>query len=81
MPGVVGNVARATQIVVRAQDVDGATFERELEGMDAVCLQHELDHLDGRLFIDRLSILRRLYLRARAAAPWRRHQDAQAGAA
>ena len=81
VPGVVGNVVRATQIVVRAQDVGGIAFERELEGMDAVCLQHELDHLEGTLFIDRLSLLRRLYMRASAAAPWRRSQKARAGAA
>jgi peptide deformylase len=68
VPGVVGNVVRATQLTVRARDRDGAIFERRLEGMHAVCLQHELDHLEGRLFVDRLPLLRRLGLRLGAAA-------------
>ena len=67
VPGVVGNVVRATEIRVRAQDRAGETFERDLTGMDAVCLQHEMDHLAGKLFIERLSIFRRLRIRAAAA--------------
>ena len=72
VPGVVGNVVRATEIRVRAQDRTGETFERDLTGMDAVCLQHELDHLAGKLFIERLSIFRRLRIRAAAARARRR---------
>jgi peptide deformylase len=72
VPGVVGNVIRATQVSVRAQDRHGESFTRELTGMDAVCLQHEVDHLAGKLFIDRLSIFRRLRIRARARAAARR---------
>jgi peptide deformylase len=68
VPGVVGNVVRATQLRVRAQDRTGVSFERDLEGMHAVCLQHEMDHLQGRLFIDRLSWFRRLRARATAKA-------------
>ena len=64
VPGVVANVIRATQVRVRAQHCNGEPFERELQGMAAVCLQHEMDHLDGRLFVDRLSFLRRLRVRA-----------------
>jgi len=69
VPGVAGNVWRDTRVTVRAQDPDGRLFERGLEGMDAVALQHEIDHLDGMLFIDRLSPLRRvrMWLAARAA--------------
>lgn len=66
LPGLVGNVIRATQVRVQAQKRDGTRFEHDLTGMEAVCLQHEIDHLDGRLFLDRLSLLRRL--RARMAA-------------
>lgn len=66
IPGVKGNVIRATRLRVRAMDQDGVPFERELEGMDAVCMQHEVDHLDGRLFIDRLSLFRRIRLKASA---------------
>ena len=60
VPGVVGNVVRATRLGVRARTLTGEMFETELEDMHAVCLQHELDHLDGRLFVDRLSWWRRL---------------------
>ncbi len=63
VPGVVGNVVRATQVRVRARDRSGEAFERDLEGMPAVCLQHEMDHLVGKLFVDRLSLWRRLRLR------------------
>ncbi len=72
VPGIVGNVVRATEIRVRAQDRTGETFERDLAGMDAVCLQHEMDHLAGKLFIERLSIFRRLRIRAAAARARRR---------
>jgi peptide deformylase len=68
VPGVVGNVVRATQVRVRAHDPAGQVFERDLEGMHAVCLQHEMDHLAGKLFVDRLSLLRRLRVRLAAAA-------------
>lgn len=67
IPGVVGNVVRATEVRVRAQDRTGATFERDLSQMHAVCMQHEVDHLNGKLFIDRLNIFRRLWIKARAA--------------
>ena len=68
VPGVVGNVVRATQLRVRARDTAGEVFERDLEGMHAVCLQHEIDHLAGRLFVDRLSLFRRLRVRLAATA-------------
>lgn len=66
IPGVSGNVIRATRLTVRAMDREGVPFQRELEGMDAVCMQHEVDHLEGRLFIDRLSLFRRIRLKASA---------------
>ncbi len=64
VPGVSGNVIRSTRLTVRAQDRTGAWLERDLESMAAVCLQHEVDHLDGTLFLDRLHPLRRLLFRA-----------------
>lgn len=67
VPGVVGNVIRATQVHVRAQDTGGQYFERALEGMHAVCLQHEIDHLEGGLFIDKLSWYRRWRIKRAAA--------------
>ena len=59
IPGVYGDVERAARVVVRAVDRDGQPFE--VEGIDllATCLQHEIDHLHGKLFIDYLSILKR----------------------
>jgi len=63
IPGISGLVLRATQLRVRARDASGEPFECELEGMDAVSLQHEVDHLDGVLFIDRLSFIKRILLR------------------
>jgi peptide deformylase len=63
VPGVVGNVLRATRVRVRAQGIDGQVFACDLQGMDAVGLQHEMDHLAGTLFVDRLSIFRKLRMR------------------
>lgn len=76
VPDVVGNVIRATAVRVRAQDLSGVTFVRDLSGMAAVCLQHEMDHLAGKLFVDRLSIFRRLRIRAAANARARRRTAA-----
>ena len=67
VPGVEGKVMRATRVRVRAMDRNGEPFVRDLEDMHAVCLQHEVDHLDGKLFIDRLSPIRRLGMRWREA--------------
>lgn len=60
VPGVLDSVRRATRLRVRAADVTGQPFDCALDGLEAVCLLHEIDHLDGRLFVDRLSCLRRL---------------------
>ncbi len=76
VPGVVGNVVRATEVRVRAQDRDGQTFERDLQNMNAACLLHEMDHLDGKLFVDRLSFFRRLRIRASSKAKARRQSSA-----
>lgn len=77
VPGVLGNVIRPTQIRVRAQDPKGEWFERDLVGMHAVCVQHEIDHLEGKLFIDRLSWFRRW--RIKAAAKRGSHQSSTSG--
>jgi peptide deformylase len=71
VPGVVGNVVRATEVTVSAQDGHGARFQRRLAGMAAVSLQHEIDHLDGVLFIDRLSALEKLRMRLFAREHYR----------
>ena len=56
-------VKRAATIRARAQDAKGKVFEVELEGLAAVCLQHEMDHLEGKLFVDYLSDLKRERIR------------------
>jgi len=63
VPGIYDDVPRAARVRVRAQDADGATFERDLDGMLAVCVQHEMDHLEGKLFVDYLSELKRQRIR------------------
>jgi peptide deformylase len=59
VPGIYAEVTRAEKVRVAAQDVRGETFEEDLDGMHAICLQHEMDHLEGKLFIDYLSPLKR----------------------
>ncbi len=59
VPGIYASVKRAENIRVRAQDRHGIVFEEEAEGIHAVCLQHEMDHLQGKLFVDYLSPLKR----------------------
>jgi peptide deformylase len=59
VPGIFAEVSRAETLRVRALDREGKPFEEDLDGMHAICLQHEIDHLDGKLFIDYLSPLKR----------------------
>ena len=59
VPGIYDGVERATAIKVRAQDADGNTRELEAQGLFAVCVQHELDHLMGKVFVEYLSSLKR----------------------
>ncbi|MFD2113136.1 peptide deformylase [Thiorhodococcus fuscus] len=54
VPDYTGNVIRATHIRLKAQDADGRESEFEMEGFEARAVQHELDHLDGLLFVDRV---------------------------
>ncbi len=63
VPGFYELVKRAEHIRVRALDRDGATFELEADGMLAVCIQHECDHLEGKLFVDYISGLKRQRIR------------------
>ncbi|MBS0458377.1 MAG: peptide deformylase [Proteobacteria bacterium] len=59
VPGIYADVHRANRVRVRALDRDGQPFELEAQGVLAVCIQHELDHLAGKLFVDYLSPLKR----------------------
>ena len=55
VPGIYETVSRADWVRVRAQDENGHQFELETDGLLAVCVQHEIDHLDGKVFVDYLS--------------------------
>lgn len=59
VPQSYANVERAAEVTVKAQNLEGEWFEVKAEGLLAICLQHELDHLLGKLFIDYLSPLKR----------------------
>lgn len=63
VPGFYEVVNRPRRISVTALDRDGTSFTRQLEGLLAICLQHEIDHLDGKLFVDYLSPLKRQRIR------------------
>jgi peptide deformylase len=63
VPGYYEPVTRAERIRFRAIDRDGNPFERRADGLLAVCIQHEIDHLDGKLFVDYLSSLKRQRIR------------------
>jgi len=63
VPGIFDEVERAAQVRVRAHDPRGELFQRDLHGALAVCLQHEMDHLEGKLFVDYLSDLKRERIR------------------
>jgi peptide deformylase len=65
LPGIYDKLERAERVKVRAQDRNGERFEFEAEGMLAVCIQHEIDHLEGKLFVDYLSELKRQLIRRR----------------
>ncbi len=72
-------VDRAAVIRVRAFDPDGKPFELDAEGMLAVCIQHEMDHLDGKLFVDYLSEMKRERLKKKASKKAKRAAEDAAG--
>ncbi len=63
VPGIYDKVTRAERIRVRALNRDGKSIEMDADGLLAVCIQHEIDHLDGKLFVDYLSELKRTRIR------------------
>jgi len=63
VPGIYEKVKRANHIRVRALDRDGKEFEMEAEGILSTCIQHEMDHLEGKLFVDYLSEMKRQRIR------------------
>ena len=75
IPDVYGDIERPTGVRVRALGLDGTPFELEGSDLFARCLQHEIDHLHGRLFIDYLSVLKR----RSALAKWTKEKDKYPG--
>jgi peptide deformylase len=72
IPDIYGDVTRAERVVLEATDLEGNRYRRDATGLKARAIQHEIDHLDGILFLDHLSLIRRQMLLAR----WRReHKD------
>jgi peptide deformylase len=67
VPGIYAEVKRAERIRVRALDRDGLSFEIDTDGLLAVCIQHEMDHLAGKLFVDYLSPLKRELVKKKLA--------------
>ncbi len=65
VPGIYEKIARAGRIAVRALGLDGQTFTMQAEDMLAVCIQHEMDHLKGRVFVEYLSRLKQTRIRAK----------------
>jgi peptide deformylase len=78
VPGFYAEVERAEKIRVRFIDRDGEDREMDADGMLAVCIQHEMDHLDGKLFVDYLSETKRQRLRKRLEKERRRRPEAVA---
>jgi peptide deformylase len=72
VPDYTETVSRAESIRVRALDRNGESFELEADGLLAICIQHEMDHLEGKLFVDYLSQLKRQRLRKRLSKTRRR---------
>ena len=67
VPGIFADVTRANEIVVRAYGRDGQAFEMNADGLLAVCIHHEMDHLEGKLFVDYLSPLKREMVKRKLA--------------
>jgi peptide deformylase len=74
VPGIFDKVTRAERVTVRALDRDGKPFELDADGLLAVCIQHELDHLKGKVFVDYLSPLKRNRIKTKLLKQAREHR-------
>jgi peptide deformylase len=79
VPGYFDEVERAKHIRVRARDLDGQVIEFAADGLLAICIQHEIDHLDGKLFVDYLSEMKRQRIRKRLEKERRQRDGASPG--
>jgi peptide deformylase len=75
LPGQYADITRPARVKVRYQDESGARREIEADGLLAICLQHEIDHLDGVLFVDHLSVLKRNMIMRKLAKEQRQKKD------
>jgi peptide deformylase len=80
VPGIYDDVPRAERIRLRSHDAEGKLVERELDGMLAICVQHEMDHLEGKLFVDYLSEMKRQRIRKKLDKERRERGNAAPGA-
>ncbi|SVC47151.1 uncharacterized protein METZ01_LOCUS300005 [marine metagenome] len=80
VPEFTANVERAEKIKVQALDRRGASFQLDADGLLAVCIQHEIDHLEGKLFIDYLSALKRQRLKKKATKSRKHNQPGRISA-
>ena len=78
VPEVYEKVSRAERVTVRALDANGAVFTLDAEGLLAVCIQHEMDHLEGKVFVEKLSRLKLNRIRARLKKQVKRPAGADA---
>ena len=65
VPGIYDTVTRAERITVEALDIDGKPFKLEADGLLAICVQHELDHLNGKVFVEHLSALKKNHIKTK----------------
>jgi peptide deformylase len=72
VPGIYDTLERAERVKVRAYDANGNPFTLEAQGLLAVCIQHEMDHLKGKVFVESLSQLKQQRIRARLAKQLRK---------
>jgi peptide deformylase len=79
VPDVYEKVQRAERVTVRAQDGEGRAYTLEADGLLAVCIQHEMDHLEGRVFVEKLSRLKQNRIRARLKKQERRTPAPESG--
>ncbi len=77
VPQIYDKVERASRVKINAIDLDGKAFEQEADGLLAVCIQHEMDHLNGKLFVDYLSPLKRQRAREKVEKLIRQRQKEQ----
>jgi peptide deformylase len=74
VPGIFDKVTRAERVTVRALDREGKPFELDADGLLAVCVQHEIDHLKGKVFVDYLSSLKRNRIKSKLLKQAREHR-------